>query len=212
MSDQSFSEVFTDALHGRPTVVHGLDQEPTLLPMHLWRRPADADDLRLVDLCSGPTLDVGCGPGRMTEALAAAGHETLGIDVVEAAVHLTRQRGVSALRHDVFERVPSEGEWETALLADGNVGIGGDPVALLTRVSRLLAPGGRAVVELEGPGIAMRDGWAVLEGAAGRSRPFRWAHVGVDDVEHVAARAGLAVERVCPVGHRWVAVLTVATP
>ncbi len=210
MSDHSFSDVFASALNGAPTVVVGLGDEPSALPVHLWSRPADDADLSLLDLCDGATLDIGCGPGRMTEALAARGHVTLGIDVVEAAVELTLQRGVSALRRDVFDRVPGEGRWHTALLADGNIGIGGDPAALLDRVRHLLVPGGRIVVELAGPGTGATEGWAVLEGSVGRSKPFRWATLGTDDIGRIAAEAGLMVASLQPCGHRWAAVLTEA--
>ncbi|MBS2939871.1 methyltransferase domain-containing protein [Nocardioides sp. J2M5] len=179
-----------------------------VLPVDLWRRPADEHDRALVGLCVGPTLDVGCGPGRMTEALALAGHLALGIDVVDAAVTLTRERGVAAVRRDVFDRVPGEGRWATALLADGNIGIGGDPVALLRRVHRLLAPGGRVVVEVERPGVSPTQGWASLEAPGRRSRPFRWATLGVDDLPGAAAAAGLAVHRVLRVGDRYAAVVT----
>jgi SAM-dependent methyltransferase len=208
MTDQSFSDVFASALNGAPTMVVGFGDEPTALPVHMWSRSADDADLSLLDLCDGATIDIGCGPGRMTEALAARGHVTLGIDVVEAAVELTLRRGVSALRRDVFDRVPGEGRWHTALLADGNIGIGGDPVALLHRVRHLLVPGGRIVVELEGPGTCSSEGWAVLEGSVGRSRPFRWATLGTDGIARVAAQAGLMVISVQPCGHRWAAVLT----
>ena len=210
MTDQSFSEVFASALNGAPTVVVGLGDEPSALPVHLWSRPADDSDLSLLDLCDGATLDVGCGPGRMTEALAARGHVTLGIDVVEAAVELTLQRGVSALRRDVFDRVPGEGRWHTALLADGNIGIGGDPAALLDRVRHVLVPGGRIVVELAGPGAGASEGWAVLKGSVGRSKPFRWATLGTDDIGRIATEAGLMVLSVQQCGHRWAAVLTEA--
>ncbi len=208
MTDQSFSTVFASALNGAPTTVVGLGDERSTLPVHLWNRPADDSDLSLLDLCDGATLDVGCGPGRMTEALAARGHVTLGIDVVEAAVELTLQRGVSALRRDVFDRVPGEGRWHTALLADGNIGIGGHPAALLDRIRHLLVPGGRIVVELTGPGTGASEGWAVLEGSVGRSKPFRWATLGTDDIDRIAAEAGLMVASVHQLGHRWAAVLT----
>ena len=209
MTDQSsFSEVFADALHGSPTVVVGLGHEPAALPTHLWTRPADHLDRAMVGLCAGPTLDIGCGPGRMTEALASAGHIALGIDVVDAAVSLTRRRGVSAVLRDVFDRVPGEGRWHTALLADGNVGIGGNPVALLQRVRQLLAPGGRVVVEIAPPGVGLVQAWAVLETAERRSRPFRWATLGVDDIASTAAAAGFPAVAVRPLGDRWAAVLS----
>ncbi|HXH78440.1 class I SAM-dependent methyltransferase [Nocardioides sp.] len=206
-AESSFSDVFARALLGEPTSVVGLDGTPSPLPMASWLRPADSADHRMLALCEGPTIDIGCGPGRMTVALSELGHLSLGIDVVPEAVELTRRRGASALRRDVFDRLPSEGRWQSALLADGNVGIGGDPVALLARVRELLDPRGRMVVELMGPGVRSSSGWGTLEGAAHRSRPFRWAVVGVDDVHTLASSAGLVVDAVHDVGGRWVAVL-----
>ena len=112
------------------------------------------------------------------------------------------------MQRDVFDRLPGEGRWCTALLADGNIGIGGDPVRLLQRVRTLLVPGGRVVVELGGPGTAVVNCWASLEARDRRSRPFRWATLGVDDVDRVAAAAGFHVASVSRLGKRWVAVLT----
>ena len=206
-AESSFTDMFARALLGEPTSVVGLDETPRPLPVASWVRGADDADRRVLGLCEGPTIDIGCGPGRMTEALSNVGHLCLGIDVVPQAVELTRGRGVSALLRDVFDRVPGEGRWQTALLADGNVGIGGDPVALLTRVRELLDPRGRIVVELMAPGIPASSGWGALEGAAHRSRPFRWAFVGVDDVRAVAGAAGLVDAEVHEIEDRWVAVL-----
>jgi SAM-dependent methyltransferase len=208
MIEQSFSEVFASALGGAPTVVVGLGDAPMALPVHLWSRAADDSDHELVALCDGPTLDIGCGPGRLTEALAVRGHLALGIDVVPTAVAMTVDRGVPAMRRDVFDRLPGEGRWHSALLADGNIGIGGDPVRLLQRVHAVVVPGGRVVVELDGPGSTVMSGWAALEGSHTRSRPFRWATLGVDDVRRVAAVAGFDGVRVHRLGHRWAAVLT----
>ena len=210
MIEQSFSEVFASALDGAPTVVVGIGDEPMALPVHLWSRTADASDHDLVALCDGPTLDIGCGPGRLTEALATHGHITLGIDVVPAAVAMTVERGVPAMRRDVFDPLPGEGRWHTALLADGNIGIGGDPVRLLQRVRTVLVPGGRVVVELAEPGTVVMSCWAALEASDIRSRPFRWATLGVDDVRRVATAAGFDGVRVHRLGDRWAAVLTEA--
>lgn len=211
MIEQSFSEVFASALDGVPTVVVGLGDGPQVLRVDRWSSQADADDHGLLALCDGPTLDIGCGPGRMTEALVARGHVALGIDVVGAAVTLTRERGVPALRLDVFDDVPGAGRWRTALLADGNIGIGGDPVRLLRRAGDLLAPGGRVVVELGAPGTAVVHSWAALQATDRRSRPFRWATLGVDDVARVAAAARLEVTQSGRIGARWAAVLSEAS-
>jgi len=205
----SFSEVFSAALRGSPCTVVGLGDEPRTLPVDQWRREADADDLALLGRCHGHTLDLGCGPGRLSAALARLGHVVLGVDVVREAVDQTLARGVSALRRDFFDRLPGEGRWQTALLADGNVGIGGDPETLLRRAGELVLPDGRVVVELGEPGVRSSTGWAVLACAGVRSAPFRWSTVGVDDIEELSWRSGFARAEVHRVGgQRWCAVVS----
>ncbi|MFD4257143.1 class I SAM-dependent methyltransferase [Streptomyces sp. NPDC058534] len=120
-----------------------------LLPLEVerWCAGADTVDLEVLDRCEGAVLDVGCGPGRLVAELAARGSTVLGIDVSEAAVAHTVRSGGQSLRRSVFEPLPGEGRWDTVLLMDGNVGIGGDPRALLARVAALLAPGGLLIAE-----------------------------------------------------------------
>ena len=210
-ADVPFSVVFAQALQGHPVEVVGLDDEPRTLPMSEWTREADPHDHSLLDLCEGATLDIGCGPGRLTAALARRSQVALGIDVVHEAVGQTRERGGSALRRDIYDTLPGEGRWHTALLADGNVGIGGDPVALLRRVRDVIDPRGRVVVEVAGPGVATKTVWATLESGIARSRPFRWSIIGLDDIEDAAHRAGLAVTATHTFGDRWVVVLQEST-
>ncbi|MFL6089372.1 MAG: methyltransferase domain-containing protein [Aeromicrobium sp.] len=203
----SFREVFAEALRGHPYDIVGLHDEPIPLPAKRWARPADQDDRAILDLCTGPTLDVGCGPGRMSEALAETGQVVLGIDVVGEAVHQTRQRGAAAVQRDVFEPLPAEGHWHAALLADGNVGIGGDPIALLRRVASVLVRHGRIVVEVAEPGVRHRTVWAQLVSSSHRSKPFRWSVVGVDDIHSLAEQAGLRMVEAHQFGSRWCTVL-----
>ncbi len=207
LNQASFSTIFARALQGQPTAVHGVDDEPRVLPMSEWTREADQHDNALLDLCRGATLDIGCGPGRLTAALARRGQVSLGIDVVPEAVGQTRERGGSALHRDVYDGVPGEGRWHTALLADGNVGIGGDPLALLRRLREVIDPRGRVVVEVEAPGVASRTVWASLEAGGVRSKPFRWSIVGLDDVDDLARRAGLTITETRALGDRWAIVL-----
>ncbi len=76
------------------------------------------------------------------------------------AVSLTRAAGGVALHRSVFTHIPGEGRWDTVLLIDGNIGIGGDPIALLRRVRQLLAPTGCALIEARttSDGRAYRSG------------------------------------------------------
>ncbi len=144
----------------------------------------------------------------LNEAEGQTGIGVLGIDVVPEAVAQTRARGVAALQGSVFDPVPREGRWHTALLADGNVGIGGDPLALLARLGEVLAPDGRVVVELAAPGVRSTTRWARLELAGTTSRPFRWSVVGVDGVLGLARATGWAVTTRAPFApQRWLAVL-----
>ncbi len=183
------------------------------LPVGDWtceRRPGDD---ALLSLCGGTVLDVGCGPGRLTAALHRAGRPALGIDVAPVAVSLARARGADALELDVFGAVPDTGAWGTVLLADGNIGIGGDPVALLRRCARLAAPDGRVVLELSAPAVRSRRHLVRLErdGEPPETSWFPWASLSAGDVAEVASAAALDVAgAVRSTAGRWFAVLAVA--
>jgi SAM-dependent methyltransferase len=133
MTVMSVASVFTAAMQGHACTVWEADRSPEPLPMHQWLGVAGGGDRALLEHCVGHTLDVGCGPGRMADSLARGGQPVLGIDVLPEAVRQTLARGVPALLRSVFDALPGEGRWGTVLLADGNIGIGGDPVALLDR-------------------------------------------------------------------------------
>ncbi len=151
-----------------------------------WVADADPADLRLLDRCTGPTLDLGCGPGRMAAALARRGVPALGVDLSARAVAMARARGAAAIRRDVFAPLPGAGRWPFALLIDGNLGIGGDPIRLLRRVRTLLAPGGQLLVEVSGEDVDRR-GPARLHLAPDRlSAPFPWAELGLRALAEVA--------------------------
>ena len=167
-------------------------------------------DASLVDRCHGPTLDVGSGPGRLTVALAERGIPALGIDVTPYAVQIAQSSGAFAILRDVFGRVPGTGRWRTVLLADGNIGIGGDPAALLRRISDLLAPEGHALVEIQPPGVPLRTEQVRLcqGGAAGDW--FPWAYVGADHIDEVARGAGLVLRETWSASGRWFAALDCA--
>jgi SAM-dependent methyltransferase len=150
-------------------------------------------------------VDLGCGPGRHLAALRTAGLDGLGVDLSPVAVWLARERGVEAMPGNVFAAVPRAGEWRTALLLDGNVGIGGAPAALLRRTRELLAPGGAALVELDPPGAATYRTRVRLEAPGMVSEWFGWARVGTDGVPPLARRAAREAEPPFRAGGRWIA-------
>jgi SAM-dependent methyltransferase len=201
-------ELYEDALAGRaePVIEHA-DGSRIPLAVAGWLRTI-AGDKSILDRCEGPTLDIGSGPGRLTVALAERGIPTLGIDITPFAVGLAQSAGALVMLRDVFDRVPGTGRWATALLADGNIGIGGDPTALLRRVRELLAPDGRALVELNPPGQPLRCEHVRLCYADLVSAWFPWAYVGADDITDVAAMAGLEATDTWSADDRWFAVIT----
>jgi SAM-dependent methyltransferase len=178
------------------------------LPLDRWVGAADAADAQVLELATAPVLDLGCGPGRHLAALRASGTTALGVDLSPVAVRLARRRGAAAIPGDVFGTVPWAGRWRTALLLDGNVGIGGAPGALLRRTRELLAPGGAALVELDPPGAATECTRIRIEAYGEVSEWFRWARVGVDGIEPLALGAGLAVDEIRCAGGRWLARLS----
>ncbi len=112
------------------------------------------------------------------------------MDVTPEAVARTVRAGGSALCRSVFDPLPSEGRWGTVLLIDGNIGIGGDPGALLRRAARLAAPGGSLLVEVATVDVDECVEVHVDDGHGGRGAPFLWARLGTRALRVAAAEAG----------------------
>ena len=140
---------FDPALAGAPARLVRDDGVEVALAVPRWRRSADGEDRWLLDRCTGPVIDLGCGPGRLVSALGARGVPALGVDLSAVAQRQCRRRRTPMVRRDVFGPLPGEGTWGHVLLADGNIGIGGDPLRLLRRAARLLRPGGSVLVETD---------------------------------------------------------------
>lgn len=190
-----------------PTVLRAIDGTTFPLPLGRWQGAPGAEERDVLDRALAPVLDVGCGPGRHTFELASRGVMALGVDASPAAVRLARSIGATVLERSIFGRVPGSGRWRTALLLDGNIGIGGDAVALLRRVATLLGPDGRALVEVEAPGVASRSLRVHVERGAECGPWFEWALVGADGVDAVGRMAGFARAEVWTGGGRWFAQL-----
>ncbi len=182
----------------------GLDLAPDA---HRWFAEPDDADRAAIDGLDSPVLDVGCGPGRIVAHLVASGVTALGVDVSAAAVDRTRALGAPALLRSVFDPLPGEGRWGAAVLLDGNIGIGGDPVTLLSRLRDLLRPGGRVMAEVEAPETESRvvDACIALDGID--TGWFPWAIVSATCIGASADEAGLRLLTVRSTDHRWFATL-----
>jgi SAM-dependent methyltransferase len=169
-----------------------------------WHQPAGVADHSVIRRCRGPVVDIGSGPGRMLTALSAQGIPSLGVDVSTAVVARARKAGAQCVEGDVFDPVPSEGSWGTALLLDGNIGIGGDPVRLLRRLTAIVAHDGMVVVEVE-PFHTARPTARRVRVAHHRvlSAWFAWAVVSVDELPALAHEAGWTVAETWTIDGRW---------
>ena len=204
-------QLYDRALTGERCWIRHDDGGVHRLPVRSWLGGHGADtvfDSAVVALCDGPTIDLGCGPGRLVANLIQRGIPALGVDQSATAVHLARRSGAPALLRDVFQPLPGTGRWQTVLLADGNVGLGGDPRRVLQRAGELLRAGGRCVAEFDPTTVGIQTRWVRLESAGTVGPWFRWATVGVDCAAALADEVGLALAGLHPIGQRVVATLT----
>ncbi|MFJ3234901.1 class I SAM-dependent methyltransferase [Streptomyces sp. NPDC086787] len=185
-----------------PVYLRLVDGHRIRMPVHRWHERPTAADKTVLERCTGPVLDVGCGPGRMCRTLLSRGVFALGVDITPRAVALTTALGGIALCRSVFDRLPAETGWRTLLLIDGNIGIGGDPQSLLRRCAGLVAPTGRLVVEVDPHDIEVRC-TARFEDLHGRRGPyFPWARLGRRALHGIAADLALSVTDQWTSGHR----------
>lgn len=206
------ARVFDAALAGPDATIVDSDGGRVGLAVRRWRRPADDDDAWLLDRCTGPTLDLGCGPGRLLTALAARGVPALGVDHSRVAQAQCLARGVDMVRRDVFARVPGGRRWQHVLLADGNIGIGGDPVRLLSRAVGLLGPGGTVLVETDPEPDQHWRGTVRVSTSAGMGPAARWARVGAAVVRGLAVELSLTCVAERPGGRSFVALRVPGRP
>lgn len=202
--DEPYALMLSGTGGGRLSLRRSGDSRGTVvLDVAEWRAPASAVDVAVFAGLSSPLLDVGCGPGRMVRAAEAHGLAALGIDVSADAAALAAADGTPVLRRSVFDRLPLEGQWRSILLMDGNIGIGGDPAALLARCAHLLAEDGRIVVEVDAdPDLHVFDHYTAVAEDGTASAPFPWARVGATALARIAVETGLAICDAWPAAER----------
>lgn len=194
-------------MRAQSVVLRSEDGSEQPLNLDLWLNNPTPADRGLLGRAVGPVLDVGCGPGRHVCELAKRGVLAMGVDASEGAVGIALGRGIPVLHRSVFDPLPGQGRWGTVLIADGSVGIGGDPVALLARSRELLRAGGCILVEVGPPGSATDSFTARLESAQSCSGWFPWARLSIDSVPEVARATRLEVAEIWTGEGRWFAKL-----
>jgi len=198
-------------LVGAPLALQTAEGRTVQLDVDRWLAPVDVGDETVLQRCTGPVLDVGCGPGRFASSLTQRGIAALGVDIADAAVTVARLRGTMALKRNIFDRLPGEGRWPTALLMDGNIGIGGDPGRLLRRLARVMAVRGQLLVEAHTDDTADEvltvrfNQHGICVGPE-----FDWAHVGLHALLQHAHAAGYRHYDTWEAGGRTFAALSVS--
>ena len=112
--------LYDRALGGERCWVRDEDGEVRPLPAHRWlgdRPDVEPFDEAVTQMCSAPTIELGCGPARLVARLIQRGIPALGIDRSATAIRLAGRGGAPALLGDVFEPLPWNGP-----LADGIAG------------------------------------------------------------------------------------------
>ncbi|MEU5535043.1 hypothetical protein [Streptomyces sp. NPDC020362] len=90
----------------------------------------------------------------------------------------------------MFDPLPEEGRWDTALLMDGNIGIGGEPRLLLRRSRDLVHDQGLLIVETARADVDERRRVRIHVGQRAASPVFSWAVVGAHALIRYAQLSG----------------------
>lgn len=141
-------------------------------------------------------LDLGCGDGRLTLKIAAAGADVVGIDASPDMVQAARERGIDARLADA--RAPGfEGEFD-AVFSNAALHWIPQAQAVLAGIARALKPGGRLVAEFGGFGniAAIRVALIAVLGRRGidGAAALPWFYPTATRYRVMLEAAGLGVE------------------
>lgn len=190
---QGSAEPYARALSAGQGNLSVLDISGTVPAVHYrvqdWLIRANAFERSLLQGAHGPLLDIGCGPGRMLVAAEELGLAAYGVDSNPLAVAHARSQGATVFEQSIFDPLP--GEFQTLLLLDGNIGIGGNPQALLGHLRSISMPGAKLLVETDALAQLEVRYQAVLVDADGHSSAtFDWARLGAEPLHRHAVASG----------------------
>lgn len=173
-----------------------LYQDPALAAFYDWDNPWPADFdwfLTLVE-GAGSVLDLGCGTGIFSAALAARGAKVVGVDPAAAMLAIARARPEPVVWVEApaqgldlgrgFEAVVMTGHaFQTLLTAE-------DRAAVLATIARHLAPGGRFFFDSRNPAAREWQEWTPEATREVRPHPDfgfveRWTAAEVTDLPEV---------------------------
>lgn len=141
-------------------------------------------------------IDVGCGPGALTQVLIARGARVAAVDPSESFVAAARERYPGAdVRRATAEELPFEdGSFDVAL-AQLVVNFMSDPVGGIREMARVTRPGGSiaaSVWDLAGGRSPMSVVWSVLHELAGVTGEGDLPGASAGDLRRIFEAAGLA--------------------
>jgi SAM-dependent methyltransferase len=96
--------------------------------------------LRLIGDGQGQLVDVGCGTGAFSAAIAERGWTVTGVDISEDQLRLARQRGIDVIRADAAALPFEDTAFDAAVSTWTHTDVD-DFAAVLAEVARVLRPG-----------------------------------------------------------------------
>jgi SAM-dependent methyltransferase len=118
----------------------------------VFQKTSEAVEQAILDACpgrrGGTLLDLGCGEGRLTMALAqrVGSDRVIGVDIWEPSLAAARALGVETVRHDMREPLPFADTTIDVVHSNQVIEHLPDTDLFLREIRRVLRPGGYALI------------------------------------------------------------------